>query len=159
MSKKSDKKFMRMAVRMAAQGVKKGQAPFGACLVWKGKMISCVHNQVWKDEDITAHAEILALRLACRKLKTIHLSGSVIYTTCEPCPMCFAACHWAGISRIAYGLQIEDAQKLGFNELKVPSKEMKRRGKSPVVVSGGILRKENLKVFTDWLERKEKRIY
>ena len=110
-SKRTKEKFMRVAVRMARQGVRKGQSPFGACIVRKGKVVSVAHNEVWKKGDSTAHAEVMAIRAACKKLKTIDLSGCTIYSTCEPCPMCFSACHWSRISRIVYGVRIEEAEK------------------------------------------------
>ena len=105
-----DEKFMRLAINKAKQGIKQGQTPFGACISKDGEVISCVHNIVWESLDITAHAEISAIREACKKLNTVDLSGCVIYSTCEPCPMCFSACHWAKISKIVYGAQIEDAK-------------------------------------------------
>ncbi|MDD2703568.1 MAG: nucleoside deaminase, partial [Candidatus Omnitrophica bacterium] len=104
---------MRLAINKAVQGIRKGQTPFGACIVKGNRVISLAHNSVWRDTDITAHAEINAVRKACKKLKTIDLSGCVIYSTCEPCPMCFAACHWAGISAIIFGARIADARRSG----------------------------------------------
>ncbi|HEO64204.1 MAG TPA: nucleoside deaminase, partial [Candidatus Omnitrophica bacterium] len=99
--------FMRLAVSKAEHGIKAGQTPFGACIVKNGKVIVCQHNAVWQNTDITAHAEIAAIREACRKLNSIDLSGCTIYSTTEPCPMCFTAIHWAKISRIVYGTSIE----------------------------------------------------
>ena len=96
----NDIKFMRLAIAKAREGIKKGQAPFGACIVKNGKVIACSHNIVWESLDITAHAEINAIRTTCKKLKSVDLSGCTIYSTCEPCPMCFSACHWGRISRI-----------------------------------------------------------
>lgn len=151
-----NEKFMRLAIRMARDGVKKGQTPFGACIVKKEKLISCAHNLVWRNKDITAHAEIVAIRNACRKLKTVNLSGCVIYSTCEPCPMCFSACHWAKISHIIYGTNIADAKKLGFSELTISNKKMKARGKSPIKITGNFLRRENLQLFSEWFNKKNK---
>ena len=116
---------MKKAIQKGYQGLEKGQTPFGACIVKEGKMISCAHNRVWEKMDITAHAEMEAIRMACKKLKSIHLSGCIIYSTCEPCPMCFAACHWAKISEIVYGTGIQDAQRIGFNELTVSNEILK----------------------------------
>ena len=98
--------FMQLALDKAKEGVDNGQSPFGACIVKKGKVIACEHNIVWESTDITAHAEIHAVREANLKLNSIELSGCVIYSTCEPCPMCFTAIHWARIDRIYFGAGI-----------------------------------------------------
>lgn len=153
------KKFMKEAIQKAIAGVRKGQTPFGACIVKNEKIISCAHNVVWHTTDITAHAEIHAIRLACRKLKTIDLSGCTIYSTCEPCPMCFSACHWAKISKIIYGVSIANAKKIGFNELFVSNKIMKRIGRSPVEIQSSFLRKECLETFKLWAKHSRKRVY
>ena len=154
-----DEKFMRLAINKAKQGIKQGQTPFGACISKDGEVISCVHNIVWESLDITAHAEISAIREACKKLNTVDLSGCVIYSTCEPCPMCFSACHWAKISKIVYGAQIEDAKKLGFSELTISNKEMKQSSDSPIEIVGNVLREENLELFKLWSEQENRRIY
>jgi len=150
---------MRLAIKKAAEGVKKGQSPFGACIAREGKVISCAHNIVWKNTDITAHAEMQAIREACRRLKSIDLSGCVIYSTCEPCPMCFSACHWAGLSRIVYGARIADAEKIGFRELKISNKIMKKIGHSHMAISRDFLREENLALLRLWSKRRDKRVY
>lgn len=155
----NERQFMNSAIEKAREGIRNGQTPFGACIVKEGKVISCSHNLVWKNTDISAHAEICAIRQACRKLKTIDLSGCVIYSTCEPCPMCFSACHWARISRIVYGAGIKDAKRYGFNELVIPSSKMKQSGESPIKVKGGFLLKENLNLFKIWLKSPDKRAY
>jgi guanine deaminase len=152
-------RFMKKAIQKAYRGLGKGQSPFGACIVKEGKIISCAHNRVWKKTDITAHAEMEAIRIACKKLKSIHLAGCVIYSTCEPCPMCFAACHWARISEIVYGAGIQDAQKIGFNELPVSNEFLKQTGQSPIQIRPGFLREENLELFKFFSEHHSERIY
>ncbi len=159
MDKTTDEKFMRLAIHKAREGILKGQTPFGACIVQGDTVIACVHNVVWESTDITAHAEIHAIRDACKKLNTIDLSGCVIYSTCEPCPMCFGACHWAKISRIVYGTRIDDAKNFGFHELVISNQDMKRLGGSPMDLGGGVLREENLALFTHWSEQKDKKTY
>ncbi len=144
----SHKKFMRLAIKKATEGIKKGQTPFGACIVKNNKVIACAHNAVWNNTDITAHAEIQAIRLACKKLKTIDLSKCTIYSTCEPCPMCFAACHWAKVKTIVFGASITNAKKAGFNELCISTFIMKEKGGSCVGIIKGILKNECLKLFT-----------
>ena len=154
-----NKKFMLLTLYKAKEGVKKGQSPFGAVVVKNGKVISQAHNTVWKSTDITAHAEVNAIRLACKKLKSIELKNCVIYSTCEPCPMCFSAIHWAKISKIIYGTKIEDAKKCGFSELFISNKKMKKIGKSKVKIQGGFLRSENLELFKLWRKKENRRVY
>ncbi|MFQ5421816.1 MAG: nucleoside deaminase, partial [Anaerolineae bacterium] len=136
-------KFMRLAIEKAREGIGDGQTPFGACIVQNNEVITCVHNTVWKTTDITAHAEIHAIREACKRLNTVDLSGTTIYSTCEPCPMCFSACHWAKISKIVFGARIEDAQNAGFAELTISNECMKEFGNSSIEVVGDFLREEN----------------
>lgn len=145
-----DMEYMRMAVEKAREGVLEGQTPFGAVIARKGRVLACVHNKVWKDWDITAHAEISAIRAACKKLNTIDLSGSTLYTTCEPCPMCFGAIHWARVSRVVFGCKIKDAKKIGFSELAISASRLKSLGKSDVKVVSGVLRGECLLVMKSW---------
>lgn len=151
--------FMGMAVETALQGIENGQTPFGACLVKDNVVIARAHNRVWQDTDITAHAEIQAIRRGCRQLSTIDLSGCVIYSTCEPCPMCFSACHWARVDRIVYGASISDAAEAGFNEMPVSNTEMKDSGESSIAITSGILRDECVRLFEQWASRSDRRNY
>ena len=155
----SDEHFMQLALAKAQEGVNQGGSPFGACLVKDGEVLACAHNQVLQDTDITAHAEVTAIREACRKLRSIDLAGCVIYSTCEPCPMCFSAIHWAKIDKIVFGASIEDARNLGFSELSISNLKMKEGGRSPVVVSGPLLKKEALDLFQAWSRRADRRVY
>lgn len=157
--KNIDEEFMKLAIDKARQGIKEGQTPFGACISKDDEVIVCVHNIVWESMEITNHAEIHAIREACKKLNTVDLSGCVIYSTCEPCPMCFSACHWAKISKIVFGARIEDARKLGFSELTISNEEMKRLGNSPIEIVGDILREENLELFKLWSTQGDRRVY
>ena len=90
--------------------------PFGACVVKDGKVISVGSNLVLKNNDPTAHAEIVAIRRACRKLKTYDLSGCELYATSYPCPMCLSAIIWANIKKVYYGTDLRDAEKIGFRD-------------------------------------------
>ncbi len=155
----NDADFMRQAIASAREGIERGQTPFGACIVREGRVLSCCHNEVWALTDITAHAEILAIREACRKLGRVDLSGSILYSTCEPCPMCFSACHWARIEKIRYGAAIADAQAAGFNELTFSNRDMKTYGGSPVEVESGLLKDECAALFRFWLEKNLSRPY
>ena len=144
------------ALAAAEKGRRNGQTPFGACIVKNGKIVACTHNKVWSNTDITAHAEITAIRAACKKLKSIDLSGCTIYSTTEPCPMCFSACHWARIDKIVYGASISDAKKAGFNELQISDAHLKKEGKLSVKLEGAFLKKENQALFRKWCAMKHK---
>ncbi|MFH1783628.1 MAG: nucleoside deaminase [bacterium] len=154
-----DEKFMRLAIEAAKKGIKTGQTPFGSCIVKGGKVISIAHNRVWGKIDITAHAEVEAIRKACASLKSVDLSGCTVYSTCEPCPMCFSACHWANAERIVYGAAIRDAKKAGFNEMSVSNRALGRSAKSGVRITGGILRGQCMELFRIWSARKDKKTY
>jgi tRNA(Arg) A34 adenosine deaminase TadA len=151
--------FMRLAVNMAKDGIKKGQTPFGAVVVKDKKVIAKAYNLVWDTTDITAHAEIAAIRQACKKLNTIDLSGADIYSTCEPCPMCFSAIHWANIDTIYYGASIEDAAEAGFHEMHIANSTMKELGGSNVKIVSDILKEESKALFTKWKELNLSSIY
>lgn len=145
-----DERFMRLAIEKAREGLKKGQSPFGVCLVKEGRVVVTAHNRVWETTDITAHAEIEAIRAACHRLDTVDLTGCTLYSTTEPCPMCFGAIHWARIDRIVYGAAIADGKRAGFNELSLSNEEMKRLGGTPVHVEGGVLKGECQALFQEW---------
>ena len=148
----NDEQYLRMAIEKAKEGIAAGQTPFAACIVRGGKVLACEHNLVWRNTDITIHAEITSLRRACKKIGGIDLSGATIYSTTEPCPMCFSAIHWARIDRIVYGAEIADAVKAGFNELTVSNKELKQLGGSLVEITSGCLRQECADLFRLWKE-------
>jgi len=154
-----DRKFMQLAIEKAKEGIRKGQTPFGACVVRDSEIISSAHNVVWKKTDVTAHAEINAIRMACKRLNSVDLKDCVIYCTTEPCPMCFGACHWARISRIVYGTSIGDSKKFGFNELVISNTKMKSVGRTNVEINGGFLRGECLELFKMWSREKDNKPY
>lgn len=145
-----DAEWMRVAIEQAETGMARGQAPFGACIVKGSDLIAAACNVMWESIDITAHAEVTAIRLACASLQTVDLSGCVIYATTEPCPMCFAACHWAKIDRIVYGSTIADANAVGLSKLPISNSEMKRLGNSPIEILGAILREDCVAVLDAW---------
>ncbi len=156
---KKEEFFMKEAIKIAKKGIKKGQTPFGAVIVKNGKIIVRAHNTVAKDNDPTAHAEINAIRKAGKKLKTFNLKGCVIYSTCEPCPMCFSAIHWANIDKIIYGADIKDAKKAGFRELPISNEKMKKLGKSKVKIKKHVLKKECQKMMEEWSKNKNRVLY
>jgi len=144
-------KFMFKALASAYKGIKKREGgPFGACIVKKNKIIAVAHNTVLKNQDATCHAEINAIRLASKKLKTWNLKGYKIYSTTEPCPMCFSAIHWAQIDEIIYGTNIIDVKKLGFNELSISNNHIKKIGHSSVKIKKGVMRQECLELLEAW---------
>lgn len=110
-------KFMRIAIALAEKNVEQNLGgPFGAVIVKDGKMVAKSGNRVTTTNDPTAHAEVSAIRLACKKLKTYDLKGCVIYTSCEPCPMCLSAIYWARIDVIYQGNTKTDAAAIGFDD-------------------------------------------
>lgn len=126
---------MHMALREASRGMKRGQGgPFGACVVRDGSIVAVAHNRVFVSGNPTQHAEVVAIGRAARNLGTYILTGCTIYSTTEPCPMCFSAIHWAQIDRIVFGTGIADVKRLGFNELSISNRTMKRLGPSRVIL-------------------------
>ena len=124
-------KFMRKAIALSVRNVKKGGGPFGAVIVKDGKIIATGVNHVTGSNDPTAHAEILAIRKASKKLHNFSLEGCTIYTSCEPCPMCLGAIYWAHLDKIYYGNTKAEARDIGFDdsfiydELELPREKRK----------------------------------
>ena len=157
--KMSNEEIMLRAIAAARQGMGKGQSPFGACVVKGGEIIAVEHNRVWETTDITAHAEIAAIRSACEKLGTIDLSDCEIFSTTEPCPMCFSAIHWAKISKIYFGTSIDDAQMAGFSELTISNEKMRTAGNSGVEIEVGFMREQALMLFEKWGRMEDRKVY
>src|ERR1700750_610657 len=110
-------KFMRMAIRLSEHNIQNGLGgPFGAVVVKDGEVVAASANKVIPENDPTAHAEVSAIRLACTALGTYNLQGCVIYTSCEPCPMCLGAIYWARLDAIYYGNTKTDAATIGFDD-------------------------------------------
>ena len=156
---KTERRFMEKAIDVSDKGVRKGNSPFGSCIVKGGRVVAAAHNTVLAEKDATNHAEMNAIRLACRRLGSHELRGCVIYSTTEPCPMCFAAIHWAKIDAVVFGTGIADVKRLGFSELTVSDKRMKREGHSKVRIREGFMRKECLALLERWSAGKGKRTY
>lgn len=116
---KAEKKFMKIAIDEAMDGIRNGHGgPFGTAIVKDGVLVASGHNHVLANNDPTCHGEVDAIRKACEKLQTYDLSGCELYTTGEPCHMCLCACMWANISKIYYGCTIEDNGIIGFRDDK-----------------------------------------
>lgn len=155
----NDERFMKQAIEICKKGIAEDQTPFGACIIKDGVVLACAHNTVFKDMDITRHAEMNAIREACQKLGSIDLSGSVIYSTTEPCPMCFCAIHWANIKKIVYGTNIADAKSFGFHELEVSNTHLKEIGHSEVEIVGEYKREDCLDLFKTWKKGHNSKTY
>lgn len=150
MTQKEHERFMKMAIALSEQNVTRSLGgPFGAVIVKDGKVIAKSANKVTTSNDPTAHAEVSAIRLACRKLKTFDLSGCVIYTSCEPCPMCLGAIYWSRIELIYYANTKRDAADIGFDDQFIYDEldlDMNKRA-LPVVQ---LMRDEAQKAFKSW---------
>ena len=150
----NDRLFMEKAISKTRKGISRSEAPFGACIVKGDKVIALEHNIVYSSCDSTAHAEITAIRTACKKLKSIDLTGCTIYSTTEPCPMCFSAIHWAKVSRIVFGTRIRDAKRIGFSEIPLTNRKLKTVSKNKELkIKGDVMRKENLELLKEWKEK------
>lgn len=152
---------MAAAIREASKNISfdPSGGPFGACIVKNKKILAVSRNTVLKSLDPTCHAEINAIRLVAKKLKSFDLSGCEIYSTTEPCPMCFGAIHWARISKVHYGTTTREAKAAGFNELTIPDTVLKKLGKSPVRLyrDPGVLKCREL--FRKWISLPNKKNY
>ena len=111
-----DRRFMKMACDLASENIDRGGGPFGAVIVKDGEVIAAAGNSVTLDNDPTAHAEVNAIRRACSLTRNFKLDGCVVYSSCEPCPMCLSALYWAGVSRIYYGNTAADADRINFGD-------------------------------------------
>jgi tRNA(Arg) A34 adenosine deaminase TadA len=148
--------LMLLAIEKCREGMAAGQSPFGCAIAMGGEVIAVAHNRVVSDLDITAHAEVVALREACRRRGELFLTGATVASTCEPCPMCMAALHWARVETVCYGARIADARAAGFNEMTVPAAELLRRGESNVQLVEGVRGEECRQLFDDWITNPER---
>lgn len=141
---------MSEALEQARSGIASGQSPFGAVIVRDGQVVAAGHNHVWADTDPTAHAEVVCIRNAGRALGTIDLAGCEMFTTCEPCPMCAAAIHWANLDAVHFGARIADAEAAGFRELTLPIEKLYAEGGSGVRTHADVMRAECAALFEEW---------
>ncbi len=146
---------MRMAIRMSVDNVERGGGPFAALVVRDGELVSTGINSVAEDNDPTAHAEINAIRLATRKLGRFKLNDCILFTTCEPCPMCLGAVYWAGIRTIFYGNSREDASKYGFDDSFIYEQIDMALDKRQVRFNR-MLGEEAIKAFNYWDQKSDK---
>ena len=111
-----DESWLSQAVALATANVADGGGPFGAIVVRAGVVIGAGQNRVTRDNDPTAHAEVMAIRAACQTIGTFSLAGATVYTSCEPCPLCLAACLWARVDRVVFAADRTDAARAGFDD-------------------------------------------
>ena len=151
------KKFMREAIRLSIQKMRRGAGgPFGAIVVKKNGIVGRGWNQVTSGNDPTAHAEIVAIRDACRRLKTFQLDDCDLYTSCEPCPMCLSAMYWARLRSVFYGNTRRDAARIAFDDDFI-YREVALPIRKRQLVMTQVLRDEALAAFIEW-EKKTDRV-
>ncbi len=148
--------YMREAIALSENGMKKGcGGPFGAIIVKNEQVIGRGENQVTSCNDPTAHAEIVAIRAACQQINSFSLKGAVIYSSCEPCPMCLAALYWARIDKIYYAANRDDAAKIKFDDSWI-YKEVSKPIFERELPMEELLRSEAQLVFDEWLMKQDK---
>ena len=151
--------FMRAAIRLSLVKMRANHGgPFGAVVVRHGRIIARGWNQVTSLNDPTAHAEVMAIREACRKLKTFHLNDCELYSSCEPCPMCLSAIYWARFKKVYYGNTRKDAAKIQFDDDLIYREAAKPVSKRAIAMKQ-LLRLEALKVFAEWKSKTDKICY
>lgn len=150
---------MQKAIELSAEGMyNKEGGPFGAIVVKNGVIVGKGNNQVTSSNDPTAHAEIVAIRDACKNLNTFKLDGCEIYTSCEPCPMCLGAIYWSRASKIYYGNTRTDAAQIGFDDAFIYD-EFKLDLDERKIALTQLNRKEALEIFNQWASKKDKVAY
>lgn len=147
--------LMRRAIALATENVNHGGGPFAALIVRNGEIVAEGTNRVTANNDPTAHAEVSAIRNACKQLNTFDLSGCDIYTSCEPCPMCFGAIYWAHLDRIYYGNDKNDAAAIGFDDAFI-YEELAIQPQYRKKPSEMLLHNEALATFKLWREKDDK---
>jgi guanine deaminase len=151
-----DEKFMRRAFELAQSGVDKNDGgPFGAVVVRDGEIVGEGCNQVTSTNDPTAHAEVVAIRAACRNLNSFQLEGCVIYASCEPCPMCLGAIYWARPAKMFFASTREDAARAGFDDDFI-YQEIARPFEARRIKTVNFMRGEGAKVFENWTNKADK---
>ncbi len=143
--------WMRQAIDLAIQNVRSERGgPFGALVVKEGQLIATGANSVTASNDPTAHAEVVAIRNACRDLGTFQLSGCELYTSCEPCPMCLGAIYWARPERFYFACGRDDAMAYGFDDTFIHN-ELFQQPEQRTISGQRLLREEGLEAFEGWM--------
>jgi tRNA(Arg) A34 adenosine deaminase TadA len=150
-----DRRYLEMAIETAGENMQDGGGPFGAVIVCNGSVIARAGNRVVPGHDPTAHAEVMAIRMAAVKLETHDLGGCTIYASCEPCPMCLGAIYWAGIRRIVYASDRFRAAAAGFSDNHIYEEiGLENSARSIVMING--LKEEGDSVLKRWEEMPDK---
>ena len=155
-------KYMKLAKELSDDNlITNVGGPFGACIVKDGKIIGKGSNHVLANNDPTAHAEIMAIRDACKNIGAYDLSDCELYTSCYPCPMCLSAIIWANIKKVYYGNTKEDATKIGFRDDFIYSfiKELENDTNNTILELESMDREETIDTFNKFMEKKDKTIY
>ena len=147
--------FMKRAIELSIQNIKNNGGPFGCIIVKENKIIAEGVNRVTLNNDPTAHAEIIAIRNACKKLNTFNLAECELYTSCEPCPMCLSAIYWSHIDKIYYGNSRLDASNIGFDDNFIYN-ELNKELSLRKIKMKQISQNEAKKAFLDWDKKIDK---
>lgn len=150
-----EQKFMRKAIALSVENIKKDGGPFGAVIVKNNKIIATGTNRVTAHNDPTAHAEVIAIRKACKKMGTFDLSGCVIYSSCEPCPMCLSAIYWSHIGELYYGNTKADAKSIDFDDSFIYD-EIALTPANRKLRSTQMLAEEAIAAFQNWANAADK---
>lgn len=155
----NDERFLREAIALSLENMQAGEGgPFGAVVVKDGRVVGRGWNRVTSANDPTAHAEIVAIRDACRTLETFSLPGCVLYSSCEPCPMCLSAIYWARLDRLVYAATREDAAKAGFDDAHI-YKQIPLAPPDRTLPTMTLLRDEAQSVFARWQAKSDRITY
>lgn len=154
----TNEECMKRAIQLSEENVLNGGGPFAALIVKNGEIVAEGTNRVAADFDPTAHAEVNAIRAACKKLGTFNLEGYSVFTSCEPCPMCLGAIYWAHLSKIYYGNNRTDAAEIGFDDdfiyREIPLPLEKRS-----IPMEQLLHGDSIITFKKWAEKSDKKLY
>ena len=154
-----EEKFMQEAIALSRNGIMNNEGgPFGCVIVKEDTIIGKGNNRVISDNDPTAHAEVVAIRDACKNLNSFQLEDCEIYTSCEPCPMCLGAIYWARIKMVYYANNRQDAAGIGFDDSMIYDEigmDLNNR-KIPII---GLRKEEALKIFEQWKDKNNKTLY
>lgn len=148
-------RFMEMAAKLSSDNIDRGGGPFGAVIVRNGEVVATGVNTVTLTNDPTAHAEVNAIREACRRENTFSLKGCTVYSSCEPCPMCLSALYWAGVSRIFYGNTQEDADRINFSDQFI-YQELDKPKVDRAIPIIHIANSSAIKAFEKWASKTDK---
>lgn len=152
-------RFMARAIELAQESADSGGGPFGCVIVRDGEIVGEGNNQVTATLDPTAHAEVVAIRNACKNLNSFQLDGCIVYASCEPCPMCLGAIYWARAEKIFIACNRNDAANAGFDDAFIYDELSREDFASRKVPTAMLMRDEGLTVFKSWVENPDKTAY